>query len=432
MAKASLSKALVWFRNDLRVADNTSLYTACQAHDRVIAYYSLTPSWFEETGLGFKRTERYRARFLLESLHDLKSQLAHLNISLVVQAQPLSALTAFCEEQGITDIYLQEEWTRDETNQESFLPENLNVHRTYDQFLFHPHDVPMLPEEVPEVFTSFRKACEKMCDVRPAVPSPRIMEPDNLLSVVPPIPSLQDLGFEAFETHPSSAFPFAGGATAALERLNDYFWDSQRLTYYKKTRNGLIGTAYSSKFSPWLANGSLSARQIYWAVKDYERDIKKNQSTYWLVFELIWRDYFKFISLKHGADFFKVGGIQRRDYPWKQDRSLFEQWINGETKEPFVNANMLELKKTGFMSNRGRQNVASFLTKQQHIDWRWGAAYFEAMLIDHDVHSNTGNWNYNAGVGNDPRDRVFNIQSQAERYDAKGKYQRMWLQKDLF
>ena len=135
----------------------------------------------------------------------------------------------------------------------------------------------------------------------------------------------------------------------------------------------------------------------------------------------------KFIS-PNMVHFFKVGGIQRRDYPWKQDRHLFEQWINGETIEPFVNANMIELQKTGFMSNRGRQNVASFLTKQQHIDWRWGAAYFEAMLIDHDVHSNTGNWNYNAGVGNDPRDRVFNIRSQAG-LQCKGKYQRLWLQR---
>ena len=135
--------------------------------------------------------------------------MARCHISLVVQAQPLTALTAFCEEQGITDVYLQEEWTRDEKAQEAFLPSGTTLHRAYDQFLFHPHDVPMLPEEVPEVFTSFRKACEKMCDVRPAVASPRVLQPDNLLSEAP-IPSLEDLGFEAFETHPSSAFPLPG------------------------------------------------------------------------------------------------------------------------------------------------------------------------------------------------------------------------------
>ena len=108
------------------------------------------------------------------------------------------------------------------------------------------------------------------------------------------------------------------------------------------------------------------------------------------------------------------------------------KWIEGKTSEPFVNANMIELKKTGFMSNRGRQNVASYFTKNMSMDWRMGAAYFEQQLIDYDVHSNWGNWMYVAGVGNDPRDRKFNIQFQASRYDAKGTYQKKWLQNTLF
>ena len=100
--------------------------------------------------------------------------------------------------------------------------------------------------------------------------------------------------------------------------------------------------------------------------------------------------------------------------------------------EPFVNANMLELNKTGWMSNRGRQNVASYLAKEINVDWRIGAAYFESLLLDYDVHSNYGNWMYVAGVGNDPRDRKFDVQWQAERYDSNGKFQNLWLQKTLF
>ncbi|MEL0186501.1 MAG: FAD-binding domain-containing protein, partial [Flavobacteriaceae bacterium] len=99
--------------------------------------------------------------------------------------------------------------------------------------------------------------------------------------------------------------------------------------------------------------------------------------------------------------------------------------------EPFVNANMLELKHTGWMSNRGRQNVASYLSKENNIDWRWGAKYFESKLIDYDVHSNYGNWMYVSGVGNDPRDRKFNIKFQAERYDPNNKFQNLWLQEKL-
>jgi deoxyribodipyrimidine photo-lyase len=124
-------------------------------------------------------------------------------------------------------------------------------------------------------------------------------------------------------------------------------------------------------------------------------------------------------------------GILQNKYDWKTNQKAFREWAFGNTREPFVNANMLELLKTGFMSNRGRQNVASFWAKEWEQDWRIGAAYFESMLIDYDVHSNYGNWIYNAGVGNDPRDRKFNIKRQAEMYDADGKYQKMWLNPDI-
>ena len=105
--------------------------------------------------------------------------------------------------------------------------------------------------------------------------------------------------------------------------------------------------------------------------------------------------------------------------------------MEGRTREPFVNANMRELAATGWISNRGRQNVASYWSKQLKQDWRIGASWFESQLLDYDVHSNWGNWMYNSGVGNDPRDRVFNIRRQAEQYDSSGKYQRLWLQDRL-
>ncbi|WAC03125.1 DASH family cryptochrome [Lacinutrix neustonica] len=245
-------------------------------------------------------------------------------------------------------------------------------------------------------------------------------------------PSLKELGLDDFETHPNAAFPFRGGETEAIKRLEDYFFTSKKLGVYKKTRNGLIGTNFSSKFSPWLANGSLSARTIYWYVIQFEQEYFKNDSTYWLVFELIWRDYFKYISLKHKINIFLIGGILEKDYEWKKNLKVIEQWINGQTGEPFVDANMIELKKTGWMSNRGRQNVASYFAKTLNLDWRIGAAYFESQLIDYDVHSNYGNWMYVSGVGNDPRDRTFNVKRQAERYDSAGKFQRLWLQDTLF
>jgi deoxyribodipyrimidine photo-lyase len=200
------------------------------------------------------------------------------------------------------------------------------------------------------------------------------------------------------------------------------------LKNYKETRNGLIGTEFSSRFSAWLALGCISPRTIYYEVKRYEKERKKNDSTYWLVFELIWRDYFRFISKKHGEKVFQVAGIKNQMDSWRRDRAEFQRWSEGMTGVPFVDANMRELNQTGFMSNRGRQNVASFLVNDLGIDWTWGASYFESQLIDYDVCSNWGNWMYVGGVGNDPREnRYFNILRQGKNYDKNGNYVRTWI-----
>ena len=200
------------------------------------------------------------------------------------------------------------------------------------------------------------------------------------------------------------------------------------MSVYKETRNGLIGADYSSKFSIWLAHGCISARSIYDQVEQYEREVEKNQSTYWMKFELLWRDFFKYTAMRYGARIFYPSGIKSERRRWNYDPKTVQQWIDGETGDDFVDANMRELKLTGFMSNRGRQNVASYLVHRLKQDWRAGAAWFESMLIDYDVTSNYGNWIYAAGVGNDPRDRVFNTKRQAEMYDGDGEYRRLWLE----
>jgi deoxyribodipyrimidine photo-lyase len=159
---------------------------------------------------------------------------------------------------------------------------------------------------------------------------------------------------------------FSGGERAALSRLRHYFWESEALSRYKQTRNGLLGPDYSSKLSPWLANGSVSPRTVYREVRRYERERAKNDSTYWFIFELTWR--------------------------------------TGDTGRGFIDANMREIAAKGFMSNRGRQNVASFLARDLEVNWVMGAEYFESMLIDYDPASNYGNWTYTVGVGTDPRE----------------------------
>jgi deoxyribodipyrimidine photo-lyase len=280
---------------------------------------------------------------------------------------------------------------------------------------------------LPELFTAFRKQVEADTNVEPPIPAPNQLQPLPEDLDRGELPQLSDWGLTPIVPSNKGVLQFQGGETAGLERLNDYFWQQDCLKVYKETRNGMLGANYSSKFSPWLALGCLSPRYIYEQVQAYETQRVRNDSTYWLIFELLWRDYFRFICTKHGNAVFKVAGLRGVRIDWKDDRVRLAQWCDGQTGFPLVDANMRELAATGFMSNRGRQNVASFLTKNLGINWRLGAAYFESMLLDYDVCSNWGNWNYAAGVGNDARGfRFFNITKQAKDYDRAGDYVKHW------
>ena len=427
-----MKKSLVWFRNDLRIQDNTSLSKACDNADLVIGVYCFDPRQFAEGDFGFIKTGQYRTKFLLESVRSLQEQLATLHISLIVQiGNPEDVIPALIAEYDISTLYFQKEWTRDEREIQDHLltalPNSVVIEQNYDQFLFHPEELPFNSvQDIPMVFTPMRKKLEKYAMVREPLPEPSPLPASNLLSNESPLPTFEDLGHKKFELDERSAFPFEGGELKAWERLQDYFWQTENLKEYKQTRNGLVGIDYSSKLSAWLANGSISARSIYAEVKRFEKEVHKNSSTYWLIFELIWRDFFKYISLKYEDRIFHLGGILNKSYEWKSNPKVLQSWIEGTTRYDFVNANMKELAATGWMSNRGRQNVASFWAKEMKQDWRVGASYFESMLIDYDVHSNWGNWMYTAGVGNDPRDRKFNIERQAEMYDGDFVFRNLW------
>ncbi len=423
--------ALIWFRNDLRVEDQLSLYNASQKYKRIIGVFCFEPYWFKKTSYGFRKMEKFRTQFIIETVHTLRKRLGDYNIPLFVYYQSAGeTISNLIKDQNCKEVFLQKEWTPEELNilknVKSKVAPDVTFTEYYHQFLFEPDQLPVTIANLPEVFSVFRKQVEKQCKVNPCYTIKKEYTQESIENNTK-IPTLEDLGFDSFTLDTRSAFPFQGGEIAALERMHDYFWNTQNLSRYKKTRNGLLGTNYSSKFSAWLSIGCISPKRIYIEVKQYEKEIKKNDSTYWLIFELIWRDYFKYISLKHQNSIFQLKGILQHDYTWHTSEKTITNWIEGNTGEDFVDANMKELKETGWMSNRGRQNVASFFAKECHLDWRIGAAYFEAMLIDYDVHSNYGNWMYVSGVGNDPRNRKFNIQLQAKRYDPQYEYQNKWL-----
>lgn len=425
-----MDRALLWFRNDLRLHDNEALDLATR-HEELIPVYCFDPRHFASTAFGFPKTGPHRTRFLLETVKNLRKKFQARGGELIIRTgRPEQILPQLAKEHRVARIYAHKEVTQEETDVEYAIDKELggevDLEWCWGSTLYHPDDIPYEADAIPKVFTNFRKQVEKKSTVRELIPLPdTIRVPAGVEAGE--IPDSEDFGVESTKPDSRAVLPFQGGEAEALKRLEHYFWQEDRLKNYKFSRNGLLGADYSSKFSPWLANGSLSPRKIFWEVKEYEEQRKKNVSTYWMVFELIWRDFFRYSALKYGNKFFKSGGLQEKEREWSTDRSFFQKWATAETGIPFIDANMRELNRTGYMSNRGRQNVASFLAQNLNIDWRMGAEYFESMLIDYDVCSNYGNWMYNATVGQDPRNRYFNIVNQAQKYDADGDYVRHWL-----
>lgn len=247
-----------------------------------------------------------------------------------------------------------------------------------------------------------------------------------------------------------SAHPFAGGSKTGMKRIQSLI-RSGAMTTYKDTRNGLLGTEFSTKLSAWLALGCISARQVHGELLNFEegRDDQykgaegygqgENKGTAAVRFELLWRDYMRLCTRKFGPRLFRLEGFRNvTSYPWKTPGSrgagpetaeVFDRFLRGTTGTGLIDASQRELLLTGYTSNRARQNVASFLSKHLGINWKLGAEWYECMLVDYDVCSNWGNWQYVAGVGNDPRGeaRVFNPVKQGCDYDARGEYCKAWV-----
>ncbi|KAB1198857.1 MULTISPECIES: DASH family cryptochrome [Haloferax] len=435
------SIALVWFRRDLRLHDNAALVSACEAA-HVVPVYCFDPREYGRRAFGgpdsfeFLKTGPHRARFRLESVEALRSSLRHRGSDLVVRVgRPESVIPELAAAVG-ADFVTMHTWpTSEERQVESAVRRALDdigvaSRRFWGHTLTHLDDLPMSLDDLPDTYTTLRKAVEAESTVRPPSPTPDIPavpadapEPGTL----PTLSTLDD-GLSMPVDDDRSVLTFDGGENAALDRVESYVWEGDHLRRYKETRNGMLGADYSSKFSPWLNEGCLSPRYVQSEVERYEDQRVKNDSTYWLTFELRWRDFFQFQFAKHGTTFFSPGGIRERaDIDWRTDDAQFERWATGETGIPFVDANMRELNATGYMSNRGRQNAASFLANNLRLDWRRGAAYFETQLVDYDPASNYGNWAYIAGVGNDARERYFDIVEQARLYDGDAAYVTHWL-----
>lgn len=465
--------AVVWLRNDLRVKDHAALAFASTA-DMVAPVFVFDLTTFgprNKSPWGFQRHGPFRTAFLVESVKELTFSLRKLGTDMYIrQGKPVDEVLSIVRD--IAEATKQrvvvvghKETTWEEVRDERAVEEGMrkmseemnipmDVHWLWTSTMHFPADLPFNPAgpAVPPTFTAYRKLVERDdgIPVREEIEMPERLPrfPFTLKLRNDPMPSLSiDLGVDGLADPHDYAFPsplavhdFKGGTSEAEDRVEEYIWRWKGLEEYKETRNLSGRQDSSTKLSPWLALGCLSPRSIYWTVKKFEEKYGATESTYHLIFELMTRDYFRWISASVGRKLFALNGFSGNDadshMKWNLNlgevtdvhRERLQKWIDGMTGAPFVDACMRELKATGFMSNRGRQNVASFLINDLEFpDWRAGAEYFESQLVDHDVASNWGNWAYLAGVGTDPRGgRKFNVIKQSMDYESDGWFLTKW------
>ena len=412
---------IYWFRNDLRLADNPAFTRACLNADYLLPVY-IHDSKERDTVYGFERQGPHRKTFLRASLDDLKIQLQAQGSDLLeFSGKPSQVLLQLLKDTAANAIYCEKIEAPEEIEQVSMLREQgADVNEFWQSSMLDPKCLPFALEKMPDVFTAFRREVERA--------QLKFARPISAPKHIPPLPKVLPQGaIKKISTAASSVHPyFLGGASHAQAHLKQYL--ERRLPdNYKETRNQLIGRDYSSKFSAWLALGCISARDIAAQLNSYESLYGANDGTYWLWFELLWRDYFRFIHFKYGQKLYRASGLTGR--PVKPSYApSFEQWRTGNTGSELVDAGMRELHESGYLSNRMRQIVASYWIYDMKGDWRAAAAWFESQLIDYDVYSNQGNWLYIAGRGTDPRGgRPFNVLKQTQDHDSQGIYRKLWL-----
>ncbi len=416
-----INPVIYWFRNDLRLHDNPALLQAIESRKPVIPVYIMDDSLLSQHPLGFNRMGEYRKNFLFETLVNLSESIQQAGSCLWIYKGKTSVILRNIYKQiNAEAIFAQSEYAPEELGIEQELKPIVNLRLIDGSMLFTPSMVPFYPMQSPFYYTAFKN---KVWELGPLV------RPVTTVTQIPSLNKLEQLmPKELFvPTKTNAQLNFKGGETEGLKRLEDYFSTNAPL-HYSETRNALHGRDFSSWLAPWLANGGLSVRLVWQQLNKLKpANEAENESVKTLKEQLIWRDYFRYLMMRYGNRLFGLKGLRSSEPLMFNDRETFEKWRLGQTGQPIVDALMNELRHTGFMSNRGRMLVSYYLAKELKVNWQWGAAWFESMLIDYDVYSNFGNWAYQSGRGTDSRvNRRFNLTKQAEKFDADGSFRRKW------
>lgn len=416
--------SLVWFRDDLRLHDNPALYAASLWSEPLQAIYFITPGQWEKQSLA-----PIKADLLMRQLNQLGSELAATGIPLTVLTVPdyqniPAQLTVFCQQHDITHLFVNREIGEYELQRDLAVQQQCDQYHIQMQWfdarcLFAPGSVLTGNKEMFRVFTPFSRAWLKKLATEgyQVWPKPAVRgKPLNWFFVTSDYPQTD-----------SREWPV--GEDVALTRLHNFC--AEHLRQYGELRDfpAISGT---SQLSPYLALGIISVRQCLAAIEAAlgQTPFERGAPGFIWLNELIWREFYQHLLVafphlsKHKA--FKPETDHIR---WLWDESRFTAWCEGKTGYPIVDAAMRCLNQTGWMHNRLRMIVASFLTKDLHIDWRLGERYFMQHLIDGELAANNGGWQWAASTGADavPYFRIFNPTTQGQRFDEQGRFIKQWL-----
>ncbi len=419
-------RALMWFRADLRVTDNTALYHACKAaDDGVLAVFALCPKQWSQHDWGSTKVD-----FLLRNLTALSESLTKLNIPLtLVQTGTFSSVPAklvqFAKKQNCDTLFLNREYEvneveRDRAVSRRFETEGIQVREFTDQVILDVAEIRTGKGGWYTVYTPFRR---KWCAALEELGPPRIWPKPRRQAALgiksDPIPNKLS-GF----TRGSRSDLWPAGEKEAAKRLRRFI--RERIESYQENRDfpAVDGT---STLSPYLSAGVISPRQCLEGaiVANGGRVSSGLPGASTWINELIWREFYRHILMGFPrvckSRPFK---LETDKLPWRKDHKQFEAWCAGRTGFPLVDAGMRQLVQTGWMHNRLRMVVAMFLSKDLFIDWRWGERFFMQHLVDGDFASNNGGWQWSASTGTDaaPYFRIFNPFSQSRKFDPKGEF----------
>ena len=400
-----------WIRHDRRLSDNScwefALDEATKTGEEFRVFFAWNGMHLDAGIGGIPRMSARRIEWTQKDLQTMRAELQKQGIALEeTEGSALDWLRTNRPSALTYSFAVAHEERQDEAQ---LRPLVARIHGFWTHSILEPEAIPGGLNRLPEVFTPFRHKVER----------------ENLRFELLP---LQVAPHGASPTSTTQSFPFEPGEASALARLEAYLRNPEGAAAYKTRRNGLLGTEYSTKFSPWLASGALSPRRIWQACLNLEETLGGSPEVEWIRVELLWREYFQWVAYRAGRRLFHKKGFREQAPRAGFNARAFQRWVDGQTGDDFVNAGMRELAETGYSSNRARQNLASYLIHDLGIDWRYGAAYFESQLLDYDPASNWANWAYLAGVGNDPRPvRRFNTVKQAQDYDANRAFRQAWL-----